>query len=138
MARLGFFEGIVRDLTGPGMFGGKFQIRLGLQPLLAFLLGIRHGVRDAKHGRPPFFMSLFQGQGQGWPLLKAGVRDAIIPLCLAFIIDGILQRMILGYVRPMAAVIVGTLLVFVPFVIGRGLGNRIARPGRNRRVPHAP
>ena len=28
MASYGFFESIARDLTGPGILGGKFQIRL--------------------------------------------------------------------------------------------------------------
>jgi hypothetical protein len=133
MAEVGLWEGMIRDLTGPGMFGGKVQIRLVLQPLLALLLGIRFGIRDARQGRLPFFASLFQGQGRGLPILKAGLRDALIPLCLAFIVDGILQRMILGHVRPLAAVMVGAALVFVPFVIGRGLGNRVWRMGHQRR-----
>ena len=140
MAVVGFWDGMVRDLTGRGMFGGGFQIRLFLQPLLALLLGIRFGVRDAKHGKTPFFASLFEGKGQGLALLKQGLRDAIIPLCVAFIIDGILQRMILGHVRPMVAVVVGGLLVFLPFVIGRGLSNRIWTHGHHhtRQIPHSP
>jgi len=138
MAMVGFFEGMVRDLTGRGLLGGKFQIRLILQPLLGFLLGIRLGIRDAKQGRDPYFMRLFVGHEPRLQLLREGIRDAIIPLCLAFILDGILQRIILGYVRPVAAIIVGTLLVFVPFVAGRGVGNRIWRSSRNRRIPHSP
>src|SRR5262249_7941544 len=39
MAEVGFWQSMVRDLPGHGMFGGKFQIRLVLQPLLGFLLG---------------------------------------------------------------------------------------------------
>ena len=59
MAHVGLFEGVWRDLTGRGMFGGKFQIRLIAQPLIALLLGIRFGIRDAKAGKEdPFFMSL--------------------------------------------------------------------------------
>ena len=139
MAEVGFWDGIIRDLTGRGMFGGKVQIRLFLQPLLALLLGVRFGLRDAKTGKTPFFASLFEGKGHGAALLKQGLRDAIVPLCLAFIIDGILQRMILGHIRLMAAVIVGALLVFLPFVVGRGLSNRIWAHGHHaRQIPHSP
>jgi hypothetical protein len=58
----GFFESIGRDLSGPGMFGGKVQIRLILQPLIAIILGLRFGVRDAKAGKQPFFQALAHGR----------------------------------------------------------------------------
>ncbi|HSY38821.1 MAG TPA: hypothetical protein VLA79_04810 [Polyangia bacterium] len=134
------FDGIWRDLTGRGMFGGKFQIRLILQPLVAFVLGARFGIRDAKEGAEPFFMSLVHaGKEDRWPRLKQGLRDAIVPLCVAFVLDGILQRIILGHVRLMGAVVVGALLVFLPFLIGRGVANRIWTHGHHvRQIPHTP
>lgn len=140
MAHVGLFDGIWRDLTGRGLFGGKFQVRLFLQPLVALVVGARLGVRDAKQGKEdPFFMSLVRGKQDRWPLLKQGIRDAIVPLCVAFILDGILQRMILGHVRLLGAVIVGALLVFLPFMIGRGLGHRIWTHGHHiRQIPHTP
>ena len=146
MAQLGFWEGIARDLTGRGLLGGKFQLRLILQPLIATVLGIRFGLRDAKHGKPPFLMSLVEAKGEAkgdakkdrLAILKQGLRDAIVPLCVALILDGILQRMTIGYIRPLAAVVVGTLLVFLPFVIVRGLTNRVWHHGHGQQVPHAP
>jgi hypothetical protein len=138
MAELNFWEGMVRDLTGRGLLGGKHQIRLVLQPLVALALGMRIGVRDAKHGRDPYFARLFHSHGERMKILKEGLRDAIVPLCLAFVLDGILQFLILHYVRPLAAVIVGGLLVFVPFVIGRALSNRIWHTRHRGQIPHAP
>jgi hypothetical protein len=139
MAHVGLFDGIWRDLTGRGMFGGKFQIRLILQPLVALLLGVRLGLRDAKHGRPPFFMSLVDPKHDRRANLKEGLRDAIVPLCVAFILDGILQRIILGHIRLLGAVVVGALLVFLPFIIGRGLSNRVWTHSHHlRQVPHTP
>jgi hypothetical protein len=120
---VGFWDSIARDLTGRGMFGGPFQFRLIIQPLAAILLGIKVGIRDAKAGDVPFFRALL-GKKRGHLLAKAA-RDAIIPLMLAFIVDSILQRLINGRIRPLAAVVVGGLLVFLPFVIVRGLANRI-------------
>jgi hypothetical protein len=140
MAHVGLFEGIWRDLTGRGMFGGKFQIRLIAQPVIALLLGTRFGIRDAKQGKEdPFFMSLVRGKHDRWPILKQGLRDAIVPLCVAFILDSILQRMILGHIRLLGAVVVGALLVFLPFMIGRGLSHRIWTHGHHiRQIPHTP
>jgi hypothetical protein len=102
------------------------------------LLGIRFGLRDAKVGKKAFFMSLLDGEHDRWPILKQGLRDAIVPLCVAFILDGILQRMINGHILLLGAVIVGALLVFLPFVIGRGLSNRIWTTGHGRQLPHTP
>jgi hypothetical protein len=124
MADVGFFEGIARDLTGRGLLGGKFQIRLILQPLVAILLGLKFGIRDAKSGHRPFFQRLVAGDEHRGHLFKQSLRDAIIPLCIAFILDSILQKMILGHIRPAAAIIVGGLLVYLPFVIVRALANR--------------
>lgn len=125
MADVGFWDGIARSLAGRGMFGGTFQLRLILQPLAALLLGIRFGLRDARKGKEPFFMSVVHAKHGRWSAVGRGLRDAIVPLCVALVVDGILQRMLLGRVRPLAAVVVGTLLVFVPFAVARGVSNRI-------------
>ena len=53
MADVGLFDGIWRDLTGRGMFGGKFQLRLIFQPLVALLLGIRLGIETPSMASPP-------------------------------------------------------------------------------------
>jgi len=76
----GFWESIGRDLTGQGLFGGSFQFRLVLQPLIAVILGIRFGIRDAKSGDPPFFQSLARGKGQRGNLLLKAARDVVLPL----------------------------------------------------------
>lgn len=138
MTHVGFWEGIVRDLTGRGMLGGKFQIRLIVQPLIAMILGARLGIRDAKHGKPTFFMSVVAGGRERWANLRQGLRDAIVPLCVAFVLDGILQEIILHRVRPAAAVVVGLLLVFLPFVLVRGIANRLWTHGHHETVPHTP
>ena len=125
MAHPGFWNSITRDLAGRGMFGGSFQIRLVLQPLAAIILGARVGIKDAKRGDVPFFQALFRGKGERRHLLFKAIRDAALPLTVAFVIDAILQHMINGRIRPMAAVMVGGLLVFLPFLIVRAIANRL-------------
>jgi uncharacterized membrane-anchored protein len=114
------------------MFGGKVQIRLILQPLIAIVLGLRFGVRDAKAGKQPFFYALVRGDGHRGALLRHAARDAIMPLIVAVIIDSILQQLINQRIRPFAAVIVGGVLVFLPFLIVRALANRVWTHGHSR------
>ena len=134
MAHPGFWDSIARDLTGRGMFGGAFQFRLILQPLAAVILGVRFGIKDAKRGDKPFFQALVHEGGRGAMLARAA-RDALLPLLLAFVIDSILQRLINGHIRPLVALIVGGLLVFLPFLIVRALTNRIWSHGPGHRRP---
>ena len=68
-------------------------------------------------------------------MLAKAAREALVPLIVAFVIDSILQRLINGHVRPLAAVIVGGLLVFLPFLIVRALTNRIWSHGPGHRRP---
>lgn len=137
MADVGFFEGIARDLSGRGIFGGSFQLRLIAQPLFAVILGIRCGVRDARKGLEPFFMRLVHAQNGRSAVIKEALRDAIIPLCLALVLDGVLQYLILKHVRLGAAVVVGTLLVFLPFTLARAWSNRVWRHRRRHETAHA-
>lgn len=125
MGHPGFWDSIVNDVSGRGMFGGSFQIRLVLQPLLAMVLGARVGIRDAKRGDLPFFQALLRGKDHRGHLLLKAARDAALPLAVAFVIDSILQQMINHHIRPVAALFVGALLVFLPFLIVRALANRI-------------
>jgi len=131
-----FFEAIGADLGGRGIFGGSFQLRLILQPLAAMLLGLRFGIRDAKQGRAPILKEVAETAGKRGGVLAHAARDAIVPLAVALVLDCILQQMINGRIRPLAAVIVGGLLVFLPFLIVRALTNRIWTH-RHHRTQHA-
>jgi hypothetical protein len=128
MTDVGLWDGIGRSLMG-----GKFQLRLVLQPTAAVLLGIRFGLVDAKQNKEPYLLGVFHAaRHDRWPALKQGLRDAIVPLCLAFVLDSIVQRLLLGRVRPLAALMVGALLAFLPFVLARGAANRIWTHGHPR------
>jgi hypothetical protein len=115
---LGFWEGIAHDLSGKGQF------RLILQPVMAVILGVRLGIADAKAGKAPFFFRLLTERHGRWKIFKESLSSAVIPLVLAVVIDSILQRITLGYIRPLGALVVGGILVWIPFVAVRGLANR--------------
>ncbi len=121
MDDIGFWDGIVRDLTGKGQF------RLFLQPLMAILLGVRFGLSDAKNGASPFVRRMVESKDERWRLLGRSIRYVWMPLSLALVMDGVLQYVTLGRIRVLAALLVGILLVWLPFAIARGLSNRIWR-----------
>ena len=124
----GFFETVARDLSGRGQF------RLILQPLAAFILGARLGIADANGGTPPFLHRLITHRHQRWKIFKESLSDAVLPLVVALVMDAILQHITFGRIRPLAALMVGALLVWLPFVCTRALTNRIWR--RIRPGPH--
>ena len=123
MADVGFWEGIVDVASGRG------QLRLVLQPTIAILVGIRLGITDAKLGAEPFIKRLtFAGKDRA-ELAKEAALTVIVPFCIAIVLDGILQYLTLGYVRPLAALVVGAILIWIPFSIARSFTNRIYRHG---------
>jgi hypothetical protein len=123
---VGFFETVARDLSGTGQF------RLILQPPVALILGVRLGIADANAGMPPFLHRLATHRHQRWTIFTESLADAVFPLLVALVMDGILQHITFGRIRPLAALLVGALLVWLPFVCTRALTNRIwrrIRPG---------
>jgi hypothetical protein len=127
IADLSFWEGIKETLSGRGQF------RLILQPSIAIFFGARLGISDAKEGKEPFLWRLLTGH-QRDHLAKEALMSVIVPFSIAIILDGILQYLALGYVRPLAAVIVGLCLIAVPYSISRALTNRIYRHGHPRQA----
>jgi hypothetical protein len=115
---VGFFQGIAHDLSGKG------QLRLVLQPAVAILLGIRLGLADAHEHREVFLARVFESRHG---IIKRAFADVVVPFCIALGVDMILQHYTLGYVRPLAAVLVAVLLVWIPFAASRGFVNRFAR-----------
>jgi hypothetical protein len=123
-----FFEDILARLSGPG------RLRFIFQPIVAILLGVRDGVKDARSGVPPFLWALAFHGSHRMALLKdaaIGIRNIV---AVAILLDLISQALIFGEIRPAAALVVGPVLIAVPYVSARGVSNRIARAIH----PHVP
>jgi hypothetical protein len=118
---VGFWEGIMDVARGRGQF------RLVLQPLIAIILGVRLGIADAKEGKDPFLLRLFVTEQNRARFAKQAASDVLVPFGVAIVVDGILQYYALGYVRPLAAIVVGALLIWLPFSVARALTNRLYR-----------
>jgi hypothetical protein len=122
MADVGLWDSIVRDLAVNGHF------RAVLQPAVAIILGIRLGLTDEGHA-PALVCRL--AHSARWKRAGQRLHDVLFPLGVALLVDGILQYLTLGRMRPVAALIVGALLAWLPFAATRELTSRLwaRRPG---------
>lgn len=114
-----FEELVARVVSGPMHF------RLILQPLMAVLLGIRDGHHDAKAGTPPLIWSLVFHTEHSKLRLVNVLHRLTRPVIIATVIDAIVQDLMFQHVRPLTALIVGILLMGLPYSIARSLSNRI-------------
>lgn len=115
------------------MLGGPGRFRFVLQPIFAILLGIRDGRADAKAGRPAFLISIIFAGGDRLEALKGGARAFSKPFIVSVILDIGVQLLLFQNVRIWSALVVGTLLVALPYSLARGVTNRlIQRLDRSR------
>ena len=105
--------------------------RLILQPLMAALLALRAGLKDAREGRPAYLWTVLTDPAQRTELLHEGWKSIARVFFLAVIMDLIYQWIMQHWVYPLETLVVAILLAVVPYVLLRGPVNRIAR-GRPR------
>jgi len=122
-----FVDDMVARLHGPG------RLRFILQPAVAIVIGARDGVKDARAGNPPFLWGLVFRSGDRPGLMRnalASVRDLV---AVAILLDVAAQLLIFRMVHPGAALLLGPVLIALPYASSRALTNRIAR-WRGKRV----
>ena len=111
-----------------------FSLRFLVQPLLALLLGTRDGIRDGREGRPPYAWSLLTGRLPRRALLHEALRTVALPLGVAVLLDLLVQGLVMPPARLWHAVLVGGLLVGVPYGLARGGACRAWRWHGGRRA----
>lgn len=126
-----FFQDILARLSGPG------RLRFILQPTVAIVLGARGGMKDACAGLPPFLWSLVLHKEHRRELLRSALIATRNLAAIAILLDLISQFLIFHEIRPGAALIVGPVLIGVPYAVSRALSNRIWH-WRNDHKPIAP
>jgi hypothetical protein len=115
-----FFEDLPARLTGPGRF------RFLLQPFVAVALGVAAGRADARAGRPPYLLALAVRHDLRGELLREAARGIVNLLLMGILVDSVCQWLILGTSYPGAALVVGPVLITVPYAAARALANRAA------------
>jgi hypothetical protein len=116
-----FLEELPQRFTGPGRF------RFIMQPTLAILLGLRGGLVDAKAGNPPYLFGLLFDAGRRRELLRSGAAAIRTLLAMGIILDVVFQLVLYGAVHPGAALLVGPVLICLPYALSRALTTRLTR-----------
>jgi hypothetical protein len=116
-----FFQDILARLSGPG------KLRFIIQPTIAIILGARDGAKDASAGMPPFLWGLVFHRAHRPELLRSTITSIRNLLAIAILLDLISQFLIFHEIRPGAALVVGPVLIAVPYALSRALVNRAGR-----------
>ncbi len=109
---------------------GPLDIRLFLQPLVATIIAIRSGRRDAAARRPAFFWVIFHGAAGRRTVLQDILREVGKLFIVAAILDTVYQVLVLHWIYPLQTLIVATVLAVLPYLAVRGLTNRILSASR--------
>jgi hypothetical protein len=115
-----FLEELPQRFTGPG------RMRFILQPMLAILLGVRGGLADVRAGNPPYLFGLFFHAGRRRELMQSGVAAISTLLAMGIILDVVFQFILYHAVHPGAALVVGPILICLPYALSRALTNRLS------------
>jgi hypothetical protein len=114
-------EDIPKRLTGPGRF------RFFLQPAFAVLLGIRSGIADVRAGNSPFLWALFFHGTRRSSLLRQAFSQLSVLIAMSILLDLIAQFLILREMYPVPALILGPVLISIPYSAARSLTGQFWR-----------
>ena len=126
------FQRIWHDLVARP--DAPMRFRFILQPLMAAIIAIRHGLNDARAGRSPYFWTMLSNPRERAQRLNEGLNATARIILLGLVMDAIYQVLVLRQFYPAEAVIVALLFAFLPYVIIRGPMARIARRWRGASV----
>ena len=110
-----------------GRASGPLHFRLLIQPIVATLLAIRAGRRDAREGKPAFFWTLLTHPEARRSLVQSGWRDIGKLFVVALVLDTIYQAIVLHGFYVLQALIVAITVAVIPYTLLRGLVTRLAR-----------
>jgi hypothetical protein len=94
---------------------------------MATILGILGGLADARADRPPYLYGVLFHRGLRSELVRSAFRAIANLLLLGILLDAVFQRIILGVSHPGAALVVGPVLIVLPYTLARAFSNRLAR-----------
>ncbi len=125
-----FFDDMLARLSGPG------RMRFIFQPIVAIWLGTRDGKKDFLAGLPPFLWSLAFHAGRRKALLSSAFGSIYDVVVFAIILDMVSQFLIFHNIHPGAALILGPVLIFLPYAVSRALANRMMSAHRRPAPRH--
>jgi len=119
------FMKVWEDLIG--RWNGPFAFRLILQPVMAAILAVRAGLRDARTGRLAYGWAIITDSAHSRDLLREGWKDVARLFVVAVLVDVIYEIIVFRRIYPIQPLIVAACLALPPYLLIRGPVNRIAR-----------
>lgn len=117
------FEHLINDFLA--VITGPLSFRFIVQPAVAMVLAIRDGRVDAKLHRKPFFWSIVSNPSQRMKSITNALHSVLSPIIIGICTDAVAQYMIFKHVRIVTAIFVGSVIISLPYVLVRGITNRI-------------
>ncbi len=116
-----FFEDLPKRLAGPG------RLRFLFQPLMAILIGWKAGRADRREGHPTLLQGLFLHADHRARLAKETLEGIGVLLLMGILVDSAVQWLLLGISYPGAALVVGPVLITVPYAATRSIAGSFGR-----------
>ena len=124
-----FWDQLIAQPSGPLAF------RLILQPVMATILAVLDGLKDARTGRPPFLRTILSDPSQRAAYLREGLKRVSRVIVFAFVMDAIYQYLVLRRFYLGEALVTVFVLAVLPYLLIRGPVDRIARRRQQRSHP---
>lgn len=119
------FARVWSDITGS--VHAPLGFRLVVQPLVAAFIAIRAGRQDALEGKPLFFWALVGDPEHRRERLREAWEHVGKVFAAAVIIDVVYQVIVAHWIYTFEALMVGLNLAVLPYLIFRGIVNRLLR-----------
>ena len=122
-----FFADMMARLSGAGRF------RFFVQPIVAIVIGVRHGRADVQNGSKPIIWVLVSSASQRGDELRsafAALRDLV---AVAIVLDIVSQAVIFGRIHPLVALLLGPVLIAVPYLSARTVAYALVRARQNHK-----
>jgi hypothetical protein len=115
---------------GENLFGrldGPMHFRVIMQPLMAAIFAVIDGTKDAKNSKPAYFWAMISYPEHLEELIRDGWKSVGRIFMLAVILDIIYQLIAHHWIYPGEIIFVAIVLAIIPYLVMRGLANRVMR-----------
>jgi hypothetical protein len=116
-----FWDQLIAQPSGPLAF------RLILQPVMATILAILDGLKDARAFRAPYLRTIVFDSSQRGAYIREGLKRVSRVIVFALVMDAIYQVIVLRRFYLGEALVTVFVLAVLPYLLIRGPVDRIAR-----------
>lgn len=108
-----------------GRLDGPMHFRFIVQPLVAMLLGVRAGLRDARAGEPPFLSAVARLPERRRERMMSALGDLTTVLIVAAVLDAAYQLVVHRGIYLFELLLTVAVLALVPYALVRGPAARL-------------